>query len=41
LPNVICNTSPLQYLHQIGHLDLLPQLAGSVIVPNVNLAGEL
>jgi len=34
LPSVICNTSPLQYLHQIGHLDLLPQLAGSVIIPN-------
>jgi len=34
LPDVICNTSPLQYLHQIGHLHLLPQLTGSVIVPN-------
>ncbi len=34
MPDVICNTSPLQYLHQIGHLHLLPQLTGSVIVPN-------
>ena len=34
MPEIICNTSPLQYLHQIGHLQLLPQLTGSVIVPN-------
>jgi predicted nucleic acid-binding protein len=27
---VICNTSPLLYLHQIGHLDLLPALYGTV-----------
>ena len=33
LPKVICNTSPLQYLHQIGHLDLLPQLVPRIIVP--------
>jgi predicted nucleic acid-binding protein len=33
LPEVICNTSPLQYLHQLGHLRLLPALAGRVIVP--------
>jgi len=33
LPEVICNTSPLQYLHQIGHLDLLRRLAGTIIVP--------
>ena len=24
MPAVICNTSALQYLHQIDHLDLLP-----------------
>ena len=30
---VICNTSPLQYLHQAGCLELLPALAGLVIVP--------
>ena len=34
MPDAICNTSPLQYLHQIGYLDLLPQLAGCVVVPN-------
>jgi uncharacterized protein len=33
LPKVICNTSPLQYLHQIGKLSILPALAGSIIVP--------
>jgi len=33
LPDVICNTSPLQYLHQIGMLHLLPSLVGTVIVP--------
>ena len=33
MPEVICNTSPLQYLHQIDQLSILPVLAGSVIVP--------
>jgi predicted nucleic acid-binding protein len=33
LPEVICNTSPLQYLHQIGLLDIIHSLAGSIIVP--------
>ena len=33
MPEVICNTSPLQYLHQIGQLNILPALAGSIIVP--------
>ncbi len=33
MPEVISNTSPLQYLHQAGCLDLLPMLYGSVIVP--------
>jgi len=40
LPEVICNTSPLQYLHQIGHLDLLPALVSRVIVPTA-VADEL
>jgi hypothetical protein len=31
LPEVVCNTSPLQYLHQIGQLRILPALAGSII----------
>ncbi|MEW6683468.1 MAG: DUF3368 domain-containing protein [Nitrospirota bacterium] len=30
---MICNTSPIQYLHQIGLLHLLPAFAGRVIVP--------
>jgi predicted nucleic acid-binding protein len=31
--NVICNTSPLLYLHQVSQLDLLGKLYGAVIVP--------
>jgi predicted nucleic acid-binding protein len=30
---VISNTSPLLYLHQVGHLDLLPKLYGRVQIP--------
>lgn len=30
---VISNTSPLQYLHQLGQLHLLPQLVGRITVP--------
>jgi predicted nucleic acid-binding protein len=30
---VICNTSPLQYLHQLGLLEILPALAGQVSIP--------
>ena len=33
MPEVICNTSPLQYQHQIGQLSILPALAGSILVP--------
>ena len=33
MPEVICNTSPLQYLHQLKLLHLLPALAGTVIIP--------
>lgn len=29
----VCNTSPLQYLHQVGLLGLLPDLAGTILVP--------
>ena len=32
--DVICNTSPLQYLHQAELLHLLPELFGSVQVPS-------
>jgi hypothetical protein len=40
LPNVICNTSPLQYLHQIGYLELLPRLVSRIVVPTA-VATEL
>ena len=33
MPDVIVNTSPVQYLHQLGLLHLLPRLASQVIVP--------
>jgi hypothetical protein len=33
LRDILCDTSPLQYLHQLGCLDLLPKLAGTVLVP--------
>jgi len=33
LSEIICDTSPIQYLHQIGQLTLLSRLAGNVIVP--------
>lgn len=33
MPEVLCNTSPLQYLHQSGLLHLLPLLYGRVSVP--------
>jgi predicted nucleic acid-binding protein len=40
LADIICNTSPLQYLYQIGQLDLLPCLVSRVIVPTA-VAAEL
>jgi hypothetical protein len=40
LPDVIVNTSPLQYLHQIGQLDLFPKLFERIIVPKA-VAAEL
>jgi len=33
MPEVISNTSPLQYLHQTGLLDLLPAMYGAVTIP--------
>jgi predicted nucleic acid-binding protein len=38
LPEVICNTSPLQYLHQIGQLELVPRLVERIIVPTAVVA---
>ncbi|MEM6453727.1 MAG: DUF3368 domain-containing protein [Acidobacteriota bacterium] len=35
---VIADTSPLQYLHQTGCLELLPQLYGSILVPEAVVA---
>lgn len=40
MPDVISNTTPLQYLHQIGCLDLLKHLYQRVIVPQA-VADEL
>lgn len=40
MPEVICNTSPLQYLHQAGILHLLPSLTGKIIIPPA-VAAEL
>lgn len=40
MPDVVSNTTPLQYLHQVGRLDLLPRLYGRVIVPRA-VADEL
>ena len=41
----ICNTSPLQYLHQIGHLHLLPlpwiHRKDPVSAPALPLAADL
>jgi predicted nucleic acid-binding protein len=33
LPEIICNTSPLQYLHQLGVLHVLPGLVNTITVP--------
>jgi len=33
LPEIICNTSPVQYLFQLGLLHILPGLAQQVIMP--------
>jgi predicted nucleic acid-binding protein len=40
VPEVIADTSPLQYLHQTRHLLLLPALYGRVIVPEA-VANEI
>lgn len=33
MPDVICNTSPLQYLYQVELLHVLPALAGHIVIP--------
>lgn len=40
MAEVICDTSPLQYLHQIGQLDLVPRLVERIVVPTA-VADEL
>src|SRR6266487_4860039 len=40
MPEVISNTSPLQYLHQLGQLHLLPEFYGQVLIPQA-VAEEL
>jgi predicted nucleic acid-binding protein len=40
MPEVITNTTPVQYLHQIGRLDLLPRFYGQIIIPEP-VANEL
>ena len=38
MPEYICNTSPLQYLYQLGRLELLPALVTRLIVPSAVVA---
>lgn len=33
MPEIICDTSPIQYLYQAGLLDILPKLAQKIWVP--------
>jgi predicted nucleic acid-binding protein len=33
MPEIVCNTTPLQYLHQAGLLYILPTLYGRILVP--------
>lgn len=33
MPEVVCDTSPLQYLYQLKHLHLLPALVQTVTIP--------
>lgn len=33
MPEVVCNTSPVQYLHQLGKLEIMAQLYGRVLLP--------
>ena len=33
MPEIVCDTSPLQYLHQLGLLHLLPALGTPIVIP--------
>ena len=35
MADVIVNTSPLQYIYQLGQIDLIPKLFGRIITPDV------
>ncbi len=39
MPDIVCDTSPIQYLHQIELLHLLPALAGRIFIPSAVLHG--
>lgn len=34
MADVVCNTSPMQYLHQVGLLMIIPSLVGQVLIPS-------
>lgn len=38
MPDVICDTSPIQYLHQVGLLSIFPALAEAIILPQAVVA---
>lgn len=40
MPEVVCNTTPLQYLHQAGVLQILPALYGRILIPRA-VANEI
>ena len=40
MPEVVSSTTPLQYLHQAGVLEVLPRLYGRIVVPSA-VADEL
>ena len=33
MPEIVCNTTPLQYLHQADVLGIIPALYGGILVP--------
>ena len=35
LPDTVCDTSPLQYLHQLSLIHLLPAVVGPIIIPPI------
>jgi len=41
VPEVVCDVSPVQYLHQTGLLDLLRLTYGAITIPTTAVAAEL